>query len=299
VKRSSCIWLCCLGFLLSACTGSVQSAHLIFSGVYHIAPQNNVDSLLVQFDGATRLDAATAFTGTTFIIGGAYELAGDYNGALTIFGGNLTVSESANVDGVLNIGGGTVTLHPDATVSADIREGDMQIPRLTLTTGSALLDDTLWFLLQAVPLMLLAFALSRWWCKPLSRISDALTRHFLVSAAMGLLFGVVALSLIVVLAFTVILFPVAVLALLALFLMIGVGLVALGQILMRWLSARLRWPLPAGAAAALGVMIVMLALNLLERLPIIGVLPLLVMATGLGAVALTRVGLRPFSTSTP
>jgi hypothetical protein len=146
VKRSSCIWLCCLGFLLSACTGSVQSAHLIFSGVYHIAPQNNVDSLLVQFDGATRLDAATAFTGTTFIIGGAYELAGDYNGALTIFGGNLTVSESANVDGVLNIGGGTVTLHPDATVSADIREGDMQIPRLTLTTGSALLDDTLWFL---------------------------------------------------------------------------------------------------------------------------------------------------------
>lgn len=291
--------LCSLGLLLSACTGGLQGAHILFDGVYHIPPQNSADMLLVQFNGDSRLPAGTVFTGTTFIISGTFELAGDYDGALTIFGGELVIAEGAQVDGLLSIGGGTVTLHPNATVRADVREGDLQIPRTTLTTGSALLDDVLWFLLETVPLTLLALALSRWWRRSLARIEDALTKHTLVSAAMGLLFGIVALSLMVVLAFTIILIPVAALGLLMLFVAVGVGLVAIGQILMRWLTERLGWSLPTGATAALGVAVVMLLLNLLERLPIIGTMPLLVMVTGLGAVALTRMGLRPFTISTP
>jgi hypothetical protein len=299
VNPKQVILFCCLSLLLSACTGGLQSAHFIFDGVYHIPPQGSADRLLVQFNGDTRLDTGTVFTGTTFIIEGTFELAGRYDGALTIFGGELVVAEGAQVDGLLSVGGGTVTLHPNATVRADVREGDLQIPRTTLTTGSVLLDDVLWFLLETVPLMLLSLVLSRWWRRPLARIEDALIGHPLVSAAMGLLFGIVALSLIVVIVFTIILIPVALLGLLILFLAVGVGLAAMGHILGRWLVGQLGWSLPTGVTAALGVAIVMLLLNLLEPLPIIGLMPLLVMVTGLGAVALTRMGLRPFTIFTP
>jgi hypothetical protein len=295
MNRWRLVVLCGLGLLLAACTGGLQSAHLIFDGGYPVPQQDSGDRLLVQFDGDTHLAAGTVFTGTTFIIDGTFEIAGHYDGALTIFGGELVVAEGGQVDGLLNIGGGTVTLHPDAMIRANVREGDFQIPRATLTTGSVLLDDVLWFLLETVPLALLAWVLARWWGRPLARIEDALTGHTLVSAAMGLLFGIVALTLLVVMAFTIILIPVVVLGLLVFFLAVGVGLIAMGHSLMRWLTEWSGWSLSAGLQAAAGVVIVMLLLNLLQRIPVISIVSLLVLVTGLGAVALTRIGRRPFT----
>lgn len=286
--------LAALLLLLAGCTGDVPSAHLIFSQSHTLPAANPDNALLLMLNGDLYLPEDARFDGTSFILSGTYRIDGSYSGELTNFGGTISVGPSAQLSGLLNNAGGTLNIDPDAAIQADIREGDIAIPQTSLNTGSPALDGIIWFFIQAVPLILLAWFLQRFWPRSLIRIEGALAGNVTVATAIGVLFGLVALTLLVVMAFTVILMPVALLGLAALFIGIGMGLIATGDLLMGWLSRRLNRKLPAWLQITLGIILLMLLLRLMEYFWLTSMLGLILMTTGLGAVVLTRGGLYTF-----
>ena len=288
------IWIILFGLLLTSCTNDVTSIHLVLDNTYVLPDDSPDHSVVVLLDGDATLIPGHHFEGSTFILAGDYHLAGTYDGNITVFGGTISIADSAIVDGIINIAGGQVNMSPAATITATIQEGDVQIPQATLSTGNRVVDQLLWFFIQTIPLTLLALVLRQWWWQPFTTIETALTDHALVSVAMGILVGVVALVLIVVMAFTLILLPVAMVGLLILFLAIAVGIIATSHILFSILCQRIGIQVNERLLLITGVILTMLLLNLIESVPFSSIITAPLLTIGLGAVALTRGGLRPF-----
>jgi hypothetical protein len=113
--------------------------------------------------------------------------------------------------------------------------------------------------------------------------------------ALGVLAGIVGLSLLVLMAFTLVLIPVSLLGLLLGGATVALGWLAYGVVcrrfLVRWL--RLRWE-PA-TTAFWGTLLFMLALEGIGALPVVGgAVALVLSAGGVGAALLTRWGVRPY-----
>ena len=133
----------------------------------------------------------------------------------------------------------------------------------------------------------------------MSRVGEAAFKHSMVSLAMGILVGIVGTSLLVLLAYTILLIPVALLGLVIFALAIVYGWatygVALGRIIGRYLKQEISptWTTFGGA------FMFTLLFNLVTAIPIVGgVIGILVSLAGLGAVFLTRFGMRRFIPAT-
>ncbi|MBE0411148.1 MAG: hypothetical protein IBX69_15610, partial [Anaerolineales bacterium] len=149
--------------------------------------------------------------------------------------------------------------------------------------------------IQGIILGGMAFVLVRWKPQLVSHVSRAIVEHPFVSAAMGLLVGVVALVLLVLMAFTIILIPVSFLAGLVFLLAVFFGWIAFGKAVGRLVVNLFKWDLKPAAAAAVGTLVFVVAMNLLALIPLIeGIIPILLAVTGLGAVFLTRFGIIEF-----
>jgi hypothetical protein len=111
-----------------------------------------------------------------------------------------------------------------------------------------------------------------------------------------MLVGIVGLSLLVLLAYTIILIPVALLGLVCLSLAMLYGWLACGIFLGNWVVPRLKAGIGERWTAFIGSSIFILILNAITAIPRAGgILGILVAAIGLGAVFLTRFGLRRFT----
>ncbi len=132
------------------------------------------------------------------------------------------------------------------------------------------------------------------------RVGQAATRHSLVSAAVGMLVGLVGLSLLVTMAYTILLIPVTLLGLFLLVVAVLYGWIALGVWAGRLGVRVLKRPVAPSLAAFSGTVLVVLVLTLLSSIPWIGgLLGIATASVGLGAAALTRFGLRRFTPSMP
>jgi hypothetical protein len=137
----------------------------------------------------------------------------------------------------------------------------------------------------------LGLILEKFLTRPVERIERTVRQYPLMSGAVGVLTGIVSLVLLVQMAFTVVLLPVTMFGLLLLFCAGAYGLIALG---VRWgceIGTRIESRAPLPLLAALGSAGVSLLLDLLNLLPYAGgALSALMLATGFGAVLLTRFG---------
>ena len=130
----------------------------------------------------------------------------------------------------------------------------------------------------------------------LNRVSDASQQHLIVCSAMGVLVSITGTSLLVLLAYTIVLLPVAILGLMLMGSSVLFSWVAWGTRLGRSLVKHLNINISSGFAAFLGSAIFILLLNLLTMIPWVGGYIGLVFAIiGLGAVFLTRFGIRRFT----
>jgi hypothetical protein len=128
----------------------------------------------------------------------------------------------------------------------------------------------------------------------LRNMREAAVRHPLVSLTVGAHVSVTALSLFVFMAFTLVLIPVALLGMVAGLLALGYGVVVLGRMVGQRLGIA-----HAGLASGLGVVVVIVALQVLGAIPLVGavIVPVLLL-TGLGAVLITYLGLQQFKPPT-
>ncbi len=283
-----------LALLTTGCQDQeVYSITLIRGGTHTLRPGDTVSGEIIVVDGEVLLDQGAQVTGSLFMLGGSVEINGAVAGDATLVGGDLRLGPQARVGGSVNVGGGSFERSPGATISGTVETGSVQVPSLPGGRDQPLAEQVLWSLGQSLLLALLALLFVRFTPGPSLRTARAIKEHPVDSGAMGLLVFLVAPALLVMMAFTILLIPLALLGILVFALLVAYGWAAIGLLIGRLLARRLRWKLSPPAAAFLGTLLLILAVDALSELPLLGIVPLaLSAAVGLGAVLLTRFGLR-------
>ena len=287
--------LASLSLLLTACSANgLFQVTLITNGSHELAGDLPGDLLLLG--GQATVPPEATLQGSAHLISGQLNVEGQILGDVTLMGGELVLGPSASLGGNLNVGGGSYQASPGALIAGRTHaNAGIPLPELPERASPFSAGTLLRHLLNAVLLGLLAATLVRRFPHGIQRVGEAATRHSLVSAAVGLLVGVVGISLLVTMAYTILLIPVSLLGLLALGLGVVTGWIGLGVRAGSWAAHRLGRPLSPARSAFLGTLGFILLLELLSALPGVGgLLGIVVAATGLGAVSLTRFGLQRF-----
>lgn len=271
-----------------------SSFWLVFDGNHSIQDFNG--SVLI-LGGDVIVPANGHLNGHLLLITGSATVDGTLDGSLYALGGTVTIGETGSVSGNVNVGGGQFTRHPDAQIGGPVNLGDApDLHSVATMTGSPVLDAVIGFTFQTLPLLLFAAILARFLPRPLGRIEAMIAHHAPVSGATGVLVLLVGLALLVAMAFTVVLIPVALISGFLLLLAVGFGWVALGTLLGKQL-VRLLPRLTSGTLVAVaGVLLLRLLLTILEPVPVVGtVVNGLTAAVGVGAVTMTRFGQRTYT----
>jgi cytoskeletal protein CcmA (bactofilin family) len=285
------VLLLCVTLVLAACgTDGRYGVTLVTEGAHSVAAGETLHGDVVITGGQFAVQPGGRVTGALHILGGAADVDGAVGGNMAILSGALRLGPAARVGGDLLISGGAVERDPAATIAGRVNRS-VGLPSVQPRPAPG--EQLGWWLFRTVALAALAVLAVQFLPQPTTRVSEALVQHPLVAGAMGVLVGVVGLSLVVLMAFTLVLVPVALLGLLLGGVAVVVGWLAFGVAAGNWL---VRWRRMAPATAAfVGTLLALAALELLGALPLIGDLLALAVATaGLGAVVLTRFGTQVF-----
>ena len=260
--------------------GDVQEMSVTFQG------ETDVDSLadvhVVAGGTATVLGDATV-DGDIYVIGGTAVIDGTVDGDVTLLDGNLSVRDGATVAGTVQTYSGAATVSDGASVE---RVSQFEAP----TPSSSPAQRIGAFLLQV--LVLGAFG---WWLVGrhphlLKNVGAAITEHALVSGTVGSLGATTLLVLLVYMAFTLVLLPVAIVGLFAEFLVVLYGQTVFGYLVGRTLPID-----HDGVATVAGIAVFLLGLEVLGAVPYLGgIAQLTVAVVGFGAVLNTYFGLQRF-----
>lgn len=284
-----------MGLLLSSCgmNGRYQIT-VITDGDHYLSGNTKGD--LIILGGTTTLAHNATLAGSAHVISGALRLDGEINGDLSFLGGEVLFGPQGKIDGDLNYGGGDLSNLKQDTVSGIVNVGTgIQLPTIETQKSQSPGGLIIRWVINAALLGALALILNRYLPRACGRISEAALRHTLVSLAMGLLAGIVGISLIVIMAYTILLIPVALLGLLLLGMATIFGWIACGMALGRSAAHIFRINLSPNRIIFAGTFIFMMIFGMLSTLPVVGgIIGILVTSISLGAVFLTRFGMWRF-----
>ena len=300
MKRAPLYLLLISLFLVACQPADAYRGMVIVDGEHDFTEGERVEGSLLLLDGEVVLAEGATITEAVYMIAGRITIAGQVNGDISVIGGELHLAPGAVIGGDLNIGGGTVERAPSATVRGQVNYGSgIEIPiefeRERRPPGDAILQS----LISGLLLGVLAWLGARFLPRPIARVSETTLRYPLVSGSLGLLASVVGLVLLVMMAFTIILIPITILGLLLALIIVVYAWIAYGSALGHWLAQRLPWSLSPPLAAFMGAFLFMLAIGILELVPVVGpTLSLLISVAGIGAVLLSRFGTHSFVPAT-
>ena len=212
-----------------------------------------------------------------YVIGGSLAVEGEVESDLIQLAGTMTVEDGARV-GDEQIAG-TLVVSPGTDVG---RRTSIELPTTRGDPAGGLIATVMSMLLLAG----VAYLLARRRSGALDNVAAAVTGHPLITFTVGLLLGLTAVSVLVFMAFTLVLIPVAVLGILAGVVTLVHGLVAWGYLIGCRLPVRnARLGTALGAAGVIG------GLRVAGLIPLLGdLIVAVVFLTGLGALVVTFFG---------
>jgi cytoskeletal protein CcmA (bactofilin family) len=291
---------------------SVRPDEFVFGGNFVLRSGETLRGNLWVFGGNADLQQDSLVTGSVMVAGGNLRINGRVDGDINAAGGNIELLENALVRGDVNMLGGTVSQRQGARVEGRIQEngrGPVQIVPPTFRTPTfpafnvrmTPVWDFLSFLFQSFFVAALAVVAALFLPQPMERVSRAAVAQPLLASGLGLLTIIVVPILMVIMAITLILIPVSLLAGLALGLFILFGWIAVGLEVGKRMAVLFKttWALPV--AAGLGTLVLALVAGGAGRYIIcVGwILPAFVAVLGLGSVLLTRFGTQIYPTELP
>lgn len=289
-------WAALLLLVVSACVeqGS-YTATLLTHGVHTLAAGEEHLGDVYLLDGELVIPSEARLDGSLFILSGRAVTAGEIEGDISLVGGELVLEPGAQVNGKLNAGGGTLQRAPDAQIHGGVQAGI----GLELPDGETGDQDTGGFptamIFQDLVVAGLAYLLARYFPEQLNRVAQAIGHHPVASGAVGLLSGVVAVVLLVLMAFTIILIPVTFAGGAVLMLALFYGWAGFGALLGRLLRLVFRWKLARPWEVFTGTALFLTLYELSRLAPLLrDIVPLVTGLVGFGAVMLTRFGLHHF-----
>jgi hypothetical protein len=299
-----------------------EPGKLVVGGDYTLHSGQVLRGDLGVVGGVATVEQGATVNGDVMVAGGVLRIGGRINGDIAVFGGSVTLEGSAHVTGDLVSFGGSVQRSPGAIVAGEVRDGsDFFFPdilgaqlfpgaerfefgeRVTLQDSPGRwLAGLLWRVLRIglviMALTALALVVSLLWPKGIEQLGKTAWQQPVVVVLVGLLSWIVGLGLVVLLAVTICLIPVALLLALTLLVAVLLSWVTAGWLVGRSLLAALNL---RHATVVLEATIGTLVLAIVYFL--VGVIPCtefifgtLIASLGLGAIVLTRFGTRPYPT---
>jgi hypothetical protein len=282
--------------LLTGCGAEgLYSLTVITDGQHELA--GDLPGDLLMLGGAATLAEGATVGGNVHLLLGDLLVLGEVRGDVAFLNGRLHLGPTARIDGDLNLGGGAYSAAPDAVIAGRIDTGaGVALPNAPQRAVSGRWASLARGLVNGLLLGLVAAILARYRPAGARRVGEAATQHTLASLAMGALVGLVGISLLITMAYTVVLIPVTLLGLVGLAGAVLFGWIGLGVEVGRLASGALRRPVRPAISALGGTLAVVLAVELASLVPAVGDLLAASLAlAALGAAALTRLGLRPFT----
>lgn len=311
------VLLACLLALLLAASATPAFAdgdggRVVFGGSFTLESGEELDGDLVIFGGSAVLEERSRVDGNVVVIGGSARVAGDVEDDLVVFGGDVVLRATAVVDGDLVTIGGNVQREEGAVVRGTEARGlefegfprSWTFPtRFGFDRGVDLWSRSIFNIFRdifvALALAALGLLVVLFWPKQTEVVGQATLAAPLPSAGVGLLTGVVAVVLMILLAITICLSPVAFLLGVAMLVAGIFGWSAVGLLVGQRLLEAFK---VKGVTLLMAVAAGTLLISVLRAIPCLGaIFGFVVGCAGLGAVVLTRFGTQtyPLPTGVP
>ncbi len=282
---------------------------VVMGGSYRLSSGQTLNGSLAVFGGQATIDDGARVNGDVVLSGGTLTVNGEVNGNIAVLGGTIFLGSSAHVSGDVRTLGGTVNKDPAAQVDGSISSGpsdlNFNLPRRfpfsIFPDGLGNVLTPIWQfmlnVLQGLVLALIAVLLAMFAPAPIQRVATSITTQPLVSGAIGLLTFMVAPVVILLLALTILLIPVSLIAVVALVVAVAFGWIALGLEIGQRMGASLfhtNWTAPV--AAGVGTLVLSLISAVAWIIPCVGwVVPFLIAVVGLGGVLASRFGTQVYN----
>jgi hypothetical protein len=261
------------------------------------------DDLLI-IGGSVNLMTGSTVNGSVILIGGSLNAAGTIDGELAVFGGTVNLASTFVLNGDLITAGAAVNRDPAAQINGQIYTGGntpnlvlpggVQLPNLAsnfnplFRVGSYFVSVFLWALIAMIVAMFIPAHLTR-------SSQTALTQP-IISGGLGCITILIVPMLLVLLAITICLIPVALIGAFILAIAWVFGLVALGLEVGKRISGMFKQDWHPAISAGVGTLALMVVLSGIQTIiPCVGWIPqALVGMIGLGAVMLTQFGSKSY-----
>lgn len=252
---------------------------------------------LMVLGGEVVLPEGSQLEGSLYQLSGKVSSGGEIQGDVFLLGGELALEPTAHLLGRLNMGSSLASISRQARIEGEVSQTAPVQPAPPWSSG---LGGVLRRLSGGVLLGVVAILLQQFAPDAARRVGTAALDHNLVSGSLGLLAGVVGLSLLITIAYTILLAPLSLIGLVGLGLAVAYGWAALGVRLGQLGQEVLKGRLSPAAAAFTGALAFFLLLEAISSLPVLGsLLGIYAALVSLGAVCLTRFGLNNFEPAEP
>ena len=289
-----------LAFAGPAYASDCNNAQSVFGDSYTLGEGETLNSNLVVFGGNVAIEEGATVNCSVVVLGGNVEIAGAVDEDVTVIGGELSAV------------GGSISRDEGAEVKGGETQGFnwegsrpfrfLPIPFRFVDPVFYVVQAALNVVFSAIAMGLLALLVVLFWPDQTARVSAAVTTAPVASGGLGLLTLIAVPVLIVVTAITICLSPFSAVGALVFAAAILFGWMALGMLVGARLTAALNLRnLSPAVSAGIGTLLFTLAANVIGWVvPCVGwVVPVMLAAIGLGAVALTRFGTRPYLSGLP
>ena len=296
--------------------------HVVFGSSYVLGENETLQGDLVVFGGTALLEKGSVVRGDVVIAGGTLSVEGTITGDLTSFGGIVNMKDGARIYGNAVRFGGILNQDAGARIDGNIVANESGVfpftfsfgeffsepqvpsqpmPRFTYTPDTMVrtVGRWMWRIVQTFGLALIAVLLALFMAKPMNRVAKTITDHTALSLGLGILTIIVVPVLLILIAFTCILAPISVLGFIALPFLVLYGWYALALLTGNLIASlfKTKWVEPL--SVGVGTLILSLASWLIASVPCVGwIIPMLLAATGLGAVLLSQFGTRLYQPQT-
>ena len=295
---------------------STDGGRVIFGSNFTLKSGDEFNGDLVVFGGNVTVEQGADLNGNLVVFGGTVSANGNVDGDVVVIGGQVRLEDEAMVSGdVVSIGGqvqkseaatvqGEIVNNvspeiqlPNGTISPSVNTPSVRIPPAVINTSFNPFWEFGRVLASALVVAFLGALASLFFQDQLDRVSQAVVRQPVMTTSIGLLTFVV----LFIAAITIILLPVVLLSLIPLAFAWLFGVISIGQEIGDRFARAIRQNWTPVIATGVGTFVLVFIVASIQSLnslaPFLAcvtwVIPVLVGFLAIGAVVITRFGIRP------
>lgn len=280
---------------------TITGDQVVIGNTFRLAAGDTLEGNMLIVGGTATTTSGSVVNGDLILIGGTLGIDGSVNGDIVSIGGAVNLGDNAIINGDLSMLGANLQRASGAVINGRVEEespnfiGEEAVNQWTrwMPFGNWRnpLRGLLTTVFEALAMGILAVLVGLLLPHNVKNIATNIVTEPLISGGIGLLTIIVAPIILLLLAITIILIPVSLLAFIALGLALLLGFIAVGYEVGQRLATLFKTTWHPSISAGVGTLLLSLVTGMAGLIPCVGwVLGFLVGIIGIGAVITSRVG---------